>query len=149
MYSGLPISIALLTIVLLMGCTSAPSQEPSASTQGTTLVQVATVMEVRDVTIHGGESSGIGSFVGTVLGAFAGSRIGSGHGSTAASIGGAVAGGMAGQHMAQSRSRSVTELSVRLDTGEVRTYQIEPGERFGIGDTVKVVTSRGVTRVTH
>lgn len=149
MHSGLPASIALLTIALLMGCTSVPSQVPSSSTQGTTLVQAATVMEVRDVTIHGGATSGIGSFVGTVLGGFVGSRIGSGHGNTVASIGGAVAGGMAGQRVTQSRSRSVTELSVRLDTGEVRTYQIEPRERFSIGDTVKVVTSRGATRVTH
>ncbi|MGH8809506.1 MAG: glycine zipper 2TM domain-containing protein [Noviherbaspirillum sp.] len=105
---------------------------------------------MRDVTVRDGRSSGLGSFVGAILGGVAGSKIGSGHGSTAATVGGALAGGMAGQHVEQSRSgSSTTELSVRFDNGDVRTYQIEPGESFRIGDTVRVITSGGMTRITH
>lgn len=113
-------------------------------------MQTGQVINVRDVTVRGGRPSGIGAFAGAVLGSVAGSTIGSGHGSTVASIGGALAGGMAGQHVEESAAKdSRTEVTVRLDSGEVRTITVEPGTSFRIGDTVKVTTSAGVTRVTH
>lgn len=143
------ISISLLVIALLSGCASPPSQ-PVNSTQGTTLVETGQVVNVRDVTVRGGRSSGIGAFAGAVLGSVAASTIGSGHGSTVASIGGALAGGMAGQHVEESAaSDSKTEVSVRLDSGEIRTFNVDPGTSFRIGDTVKVTTSAGMTRITH
>ena len=121
------------------------------STQGSTVVRSAAVINVRDVTVQGGgQSSGLGSFVGAVLGGIAGSTIGSGNGSAAATVGGALAGGMAAQHMAQSRARnSYTEVTVRFDNGDERTYSVDAGEHFRIGDTVKVTIHNGVTRLTH
>lgn len=148
---GLPGSMMLSTVVLLASCASQPpAQSPASSTTGTILVRTGQVTDIRDVTVRGGRTSGLGSFVGAILGGVAGSTIGSGHGSTAAGIGGAVAGGMAGHQIEQSgASRSSTELTVRFDNGDVRTYSVEPGEHFRIGDTVTVTTSNGVTRVTH
>ncbi|HZW13517.1 MAG TPA: glycine zipper 2TM domain-containing protein [Noviherbaspirillum sp.] len=120
------------------------------STQGTTLVQTGQVINVRDVTVRGGRPSGLGAFAGAILGGVAGSRIGAGHGSTAASIGGALAGGMVGQRVEESAaSDSKTEVTVRLDSGEIQTLSVEPGAIFRIGDTVKVTTSGGVMTVTH
>ncbi len=148
---GLPVPLTVFAIALLASCASQPPA-PSAvsSTQGSTLVRFGRVTDVRDVTVRGGRSSGLGGFVGAVLGGVAGSQIGSGYGSAAAGIGGALAGGMAGQHIEQSgASKSTTELSVQFENGDVRSYSIEPGESFRIGDTVKVTTSRGITRVTH
>lgn len=149
MQTSARLSIGLLTVALLAGCASQQSQ-PAMSTQGTTLVQTGQVINVRDVTVRGGRPSGLGAFAGAVLGGVAGSRIGTGHGSTVASIGGALAGGMAGQHVEESAaSNSMTEVTVRLDSGEIRTFNVEPGAAFRIGDTVKITTSGGETKVTH
>lgn len=150
MRADLPFPTILFSVVMLAGCASSPPAQPTMSTQGTTLVQTAQVTNVRDITIRGGRPSGLGSFFGAILGGVAGSKIGSGSGSAVAGVGGAVAGGMAGQHVEQSGiSRSTTELTLRLDNGDVRTVQIEPGENFRIGDTVKVITNAGVIRVTR
>lgn len=141
--------VALLASTLLFGCASQQAQ-PAMSTQGTTLVESGQVINIRDITVRGGRPSGIGAFTGALLGGVAGGRIGSGHGSTIASIGGALAGGMAGQHVEESAaSTSKTELTVRLESGEVRTYMVEPGANYRIGDTVKVTTTGGTSQVSH
>jgi outer membrane lipoprotein SlyB len=146
MYSSRLFACTLL-VASLIGCAA---QQPIASTQGTTLVQAATVTNVRDVTINSASGSGIGTIVGSVLGALVGSNIGGGTGSTVAGIGGSVAGGVAGHQLERSAgTKTVTELTVRLDNGEIRTYTIEPGESFRIGDQVRVITSNGTIRVAH
>lgn len=152
MRTGLPVPFLLLAVALLSACAAQPPGRSLAmSTQGTTLVRVATVTDVRDVSVYGGRSSGgVASLVGAVLGGIAGSQIGSGTGSTIAGIGGSVAGSMAGQRMAQTGVvRKATELAVRFENGEVRTFQVEPGETFQAGDTVRVITQQGMTRITH
>jgi outer membrane lipoprotein SlyB len=139
----------LLTALLLAACASSPPSQVM-STQGSTLVQTAQVTDVRDIAVRGGRPSGVGSFVGAVLGSVAGSRIGSGTGSAAAGIGGALAGGMAGQRLEESgMGSSTTELTVRLDNGDVRTYRVDRTEQYRIGDTVKLMTANGMTRVTR
>ncbi len=147
MRPGFRISTIMLAAGALAACASQPAQ-PVMSTQGSTVVQSAQVINVRDVTVRGGRPSGLGAFAGTLLGGVAGSRIGSGHGSTAASIGGAIAGGMAGQHIEQSgKSNSTTEVTVRFDSGETRTYQVEAGSDLRVGDVVNVTGSGGITRI--
>jgi outer membrane lipoprotein SlyB len=136
----------------LAGCAlqsnSAPA--PVSSTQGTTLVQTGHVTDVRDITIRGGQNSAIGSLVGSVLGGFAGSAIGGGHGRTLATVAGAAAGGVAGQHAGKSSNgTSVTKLTVRLENGDVHTYDIEPDDVFRVGDPVKIITDGGNVRVTR
>lgn len=140
----------ILSIVMLAGCASSPPAQQVMSTQGATLVQTGQVTNVRDITVRGGRPSGLGSFLGAILGGVAGSKVGSGTGSTVASVGGAVAGSMAGQRVEQSgQSRSSVELTIRLDNGEERTYQVDPNESYRTGDMVKIVTSGGVARVTR
>lgn len=138
------------SILLLAGCASPPPAQPSMSTQGTTLVQTGQVTDVRDITIRGGQASGLGSFLGAILGGVAGSKIGSGTGSTVAGVGGAVAGSAAGQHVEQSgKSRRSVELTIRLDNGEERKVQVDATENYRTGDVVKIVTSGGVSRITR
>ncbi|RJF97766.1 glycine zipper 2TM domain-containing protein [Noviherbaspirillum saxi] len=143
--------VLLSAAALLPGCASSPPPPSTiSSTQGTFLVQTAQVTNVKDVVLRDGRSTGLGSFVGSILGGVAGSKIGSGTGSAVAGIGGAVAGGMAGQHAEQSGSgRSTTEVTVRLDNGELRTFAVEPGESFRVGEMVKVTTNNGLVRLSH
>lgn len=140
-----------ISVTLLCACASQVPQPVTMSTQGSTVVRSAAVTNVRDVTVQGGgQSSGLGSFAGTVLGGIAGSKIGGGNGSAAAAVGGAVAGGMAAQHIEQSAARNnYTEVTVRFDNGDERTYSVDTGEHFRIGDAVKITTHKGVTRVTR
>lgn len=144
---GISIRVLSATMVLLAGCASNPSA-PLMSTQGSTIVQTGRVMDVRDITVHGGRPSGVGSFIGTILGGVAGSKLGSGTGSTVAGIGGAVAGGVAGQRMEESgKSSASTEVTVQLDDGERRIYRVNPGESYRIDDTVRITTVNGVSTV--
>ncbi|MDB5771691.1 MAG: glycine zipper protein [Burkholderia sp.] len=139
-------SAAAILALGVAGC--ATHQPTTSSTQGTTLVETGEVTQVRDVSVSGGRTSGVGSFVGSVVGAIAGSNIGGGYGRTAAAIGGTVAGGVAGQRVVQSGSGSrFTELTVRFPNGDVRTYNVDPSENYRIGDTVQVSASQGTTRV--
>lgn len=149
MRAAVPVPAILLAAALSAGCASRPAQ-PVMSTQGSTVVQTATVTNVRDVTVRGGRPSGLGAFAGALLGGVAGGRIGSGHGSTAAGIGGAIAGGMAGQHIEESgKSHSATEVTVRFDNGETRTYRVESNASYRVGDTVNVTTSGGISRISY
>lgn len=42
-----------------------------------------------------------------------------------------------------------TQITVRLQRGELRTYQAEPGATFRVGDRVKLVSHKGEVRITH
>jgi outer membrane lipoprotein SlyB len=139
----------LLSSALLTACASStPDSRMLASTQGTTLVRSGQVMEVRDVAIQGGRTSGLGSVVGAVLGGLAGSAVGGGNGSTVASIGGALAGGVAGQQVEQSgNQRRMIDVSVRFDNGDVRNYRIESDQPVRVGDTVTISTGPEGTRI--
>ncbi|WP_151635718.1 outer membrane lipoprotein [Noviherbaspirillum aerium] len=142
---------AILAALALAACSSTPAPPPvTSSTQGVTMVQTGQVTEVKDVTRHDGRSTGLGSFIGSILGGIAGSNIGSGTGSAVAGIGGAIAGGMAGQHAEQSNSSTNrTEVTVRFDNGEARTYAVAAEDNFRVGETVRVTSSNGVARVTR
>lgn len=138
----------LLACAVLMSACASREAPVTSSTQGTILVQTGQVTEVRDVVRHGGRGSGIGSLLGAILGGVAGSNIGSGTGSTVASIGGAVAGSMAGQRAEESSmSTGSTAVTVRLDNGEVRSFQLDRGENYRVGDVVRVTTNNGVSRL--
>jgi outer membrane lipoprotein SlyB len=120
------------------------------STEGTILVRNGTVTEVRDITTHGGHSSGIGTAVGAVLGSIAGSTIGGGRGSAVASVGGGVAGGLAGHHVEQATdTHSATQVTVRLENGEEHVYNVAPGEVFKVGDSVRILNGNSGARITH
>lgn len=149
MRAGAPIS-ALMAASLLVGCASEKPQSDKLSTEGTTVVQTAEVTNIRDITVHDGHSTGLGSFVGAILGGVAGGAVGGGNGNAAATVAGAVGGSLAGQHVEQSNARrSNVELTLRFADGAIRTYQVAPDENFRVGDTVTVTTNRGVTRITH
>jgi outer membrane lipoprotein SlyB len=140
--------VPTLAVAVVTGCAS--SLPPVSTTEGSTLVQIGQVTEVRDLTVNSGLYAPAGSLVGGVLGGIAGNNVGAGTGRALTTVGGALAGGAAGQQLGRAGSaKSVTRLTVRFDTGEEYHYDVEPGERFQVGDQVKVITAQGKTTVTH
>ena len=111
-------------------------------------VRMATVEEVRKVQIAGSQS-GVGAAAGGAVGGIAGTGVGEGRGSSAAAVLGAVAGGVAG-NMLENRAttKDAYEITVRLDSGELRAIVQETDVAFSPGQRVRLLNSGGVTRVT-
>ena len=116
-------------------------------------VRMGTVDSVRAVRIssNNGQPSGLGAVGGGALGALAGSTIGGGRGSVATGIIGGIGGAVAGNAIENSVAmRDGVEITVRLDNGDMRAItQTTSGEIFRAGDRVRLLSSGGVTRVTH
>ncbi|GLU30828.1 glycine zipper 2TM domain-containing protein [Trinickia caryophylli] len=116
-------------------------------------VRMGTVESVRAVTIssNDGQPSGLGAVGGGALGAVAGSAIGGGKGSILTAIAGGIAGAVAGNAVENGvAKRSGVEITVRLDNGDLRAItQSATGEVFRAGERVRLLSSGGVTRVTH
>ncbi len=114
---------------------------------------MATVESVRVVKIssNDGQPSGLGAIGGGALGAVAGSAIGGGRGSIVTGIIGGIAGAVAGNAAENGLAmHDGLEITVRLDTGDMRAItQTATGEVFNAGDRVRLLSSGGVTRVTH
>ena len=111
-------------------------------------VRMATVDSVRKVLIDGSQS-GVGAAAGGVVGGVAGSGVGQGRGSSVAGVLGAVAGGVAGNVLEnKATSKDGLEITVRLDSGEMRAIVQEADLEFTPGQRVRLLSSGGITRVT-
>lgn len=144
---------ALAAATLVAGCanySNSNSVYSPGQAQREQTVRYAVVEGVREVMIKG-ETTGAGTIAGGAIGGVAaGSTIGSGGGSVAAGLLGAVLGGIAGS-AAENRlsQRRGLEITVRLENGEMRAITQEADEAFRPGDRVRLLSSGGVTRVTH
>jgi len=111
-------------------------------------VRMATVDSIRQVQLEGSQS-GIGAGAGGAVGGIAGSQVGHGSGSQVAAVLGAVAGGVAGNVLEnKATSKNALEITVRLDSGEMRAIVQEADQPFTPGQRVRLLSSGGVTRVT-
>lgn len=145
-------SLALLAA--LQGCAG-----PGASADNYTVsqaqreqtVRLATVETVRAVKLTSGDTSGLGLVGGGAVGAVAGSALGGGRGSLLTGILGGIAGAVAGNSVEKGvGTGNGVEITVRLDNGDLRAItQNANGEVFRAGERVRLLTSGGVTRVTH
>jgi outer membrane lipoprotein SlyB len=112
-------------------------------------VRLGTVESVRQVSIQGSRSA-IGPLAGGVVGGIAGSTIGHGRGSAIGTVLGGVAGGVAGGAVEEGATRkNGVEITVKLDSGELRAIVQEADEEFKPGERVRLLNTGGVTRVTH
>lgn len=83
--------------------------------------------------------SGLGIATGALVGGFLGNRVGSGNGRKLATVAGAVGGGYAGNEIERNaRSRTVTEVKVRMETGAVRHFTEEGARHYYSGEHVRV-----------
>ncbi|MBC8749716.1 outer membrane lipoprotein SlyB [Paraburkholderia sp. WC7.3g] len=140
----------------MSGCavnSSSPDVFTASQAQREQTVRMATVDSVRAVRIsaNNGQPSGVGALGGAALGALAGSTIGGGRGSVATGIVGGIGGAVAGNAVENRVAmRDGIEITVRLDNGDMRAItQTATGEIFRAGDRVRLLSSGGVTRVTH
>jgi outer membrane lipoprotein SlyB len=113
-------------------------------------VRMGVVENVRSVRLEGTES-GVGAVAGAAVGGIAGSSVGGGKGQAIGAVLGAVAGGVAGAAAEEAVTRKPgLEITVRLDSGRtIAVVQEDTGERFAVGDRVRILESGGQARVTH
>ena len=143
----------LAAVIVLSACAATPTSSNvyrANQTQNEQIVRMAVVESVREVVIEKGQS-GVGTAAGAAIGGIAaGSSIGQGNGALAATIVGAVVGGIIGQNIeANANQRKGLEITVRLDSGDFRAITQDADEFFRPGDRVRLLSSRGITRVTH
>ena len=146
------LTVAVLAAILAGCANSAPSGRAYSvyQTQSEQIVRMATVETVRNVAIVNPET-GVGTLSGAALGGLGGSQIGEGNGAVAVGILGAVAGGVIGNRVEhQANTRPGLEITVRLDSGELRAITQLADEPFRPGDRVLLLTDGyHRTRVTH
>ena len=133
------------------GCagTSSGSVYSSGQARQEQTVRLGVVESVRTVTIEGSRSP-IGAVAGGAVGGIGGAHVGGGRGSTVGSILGAVAGGVAGSMIEERATRKDgVEITVRLESGELRAITQEADEVFKPGERVRLLSGGGVTRVSH
>jgi len=137
----------------LQGCamgTNSNSAYTSGQAQREQTVRFGTVDSVRNVVIDR-EQTGVGTIAGGAIGGIgSAAAIGRGNGSVAAGVLGAIVGGIAGSAIeGQANKRPGLEITVRLDNGEYRAITQDADEAFRPGERVRLLSSGGVTRVTH
>ena len=156
MTSRTALAAALFSSVVMTGCaynSSSPDVYTASHAQREETVRMATVDSVRGVKIsaNNGQPSGLGAIGGGALGAVAGSALGGGRGSIVTGIIGGIAGAVAGNAVENGvATQNGLEITVRLDNGDMRAItQTATGEVFQAGERVRLLSSGGVTRVTH
>ena len=154
--SRLMVAVMVASSLAATGCaynSSSADVYNASQAQREETVRLATVESVRAVRIssNNGQPSGLGAVGGGALGAVAGSAIGGGRGSIVTGIIGGIAGAVAGNTVENATAmRDGVEITVRLDNGDLRAItQSATGEVFRAGERVRLLTSGGVTRVTH
>ena len=121
-----------------------PTSTTSSNTQGA-YVEYGRVKNVEIIRTQAPPPSGpgIGAVIGGVAGAVVGSQIGQGSGRTAATVIGAVGGAVAGDAIEKSRTANTAagesyRVSVQLDNGAVRFYDVASYGELRIGDRVRI-----------
>jgi outer membrane lipoprotein SlyB len=156
MMSRIGLTAALAGSVAMAGCaynSSSPDVYTASQAQREETVRMGTVESVRGVKIstNNGQPSGLGAIGGGAVGAVAGSTLGGGTGSILTGIIGGIAGAVAGNAVENGvAQRNGLEITVQLDNGDLRAItQTATGEVFQAGERVRLLSSGGVTRVTH
>jgi len=154
--SRLVVAVMIAGSLAATGCaynSSSADVYTASQAQREETVRLGTVESVRAVRIssNNGQPSGLGAVGGGALGAVAGSAIGGGRGSIVTGIIGGIAGAVAGNSVENATAmRDGVEITVRLDNGDLRAItQSATGEVFRAGERVRLLSSGGVTRVTH
>jgi outer membrane lipoprotein SlyB len=154
--TGVVLAAAIIGSLAMTGCaynSSSADVYDGSQAQREATVRLATVESVRAVRIssNNGQPSGLGAIGGGALGAVAGSTVGGGRGSIVTGIIGGIAGAVAGNAVENRAAvQNGVEVTVRLDNGDLRAItQSATGEMFRAGERVRLLSSGGVTRVTH
>jgi outer membrane lipoprotein SlyB len=119
----------------------AQSQYPGQNQQGN-YVEYGRVTNV-EVFQHQeqGQGTGVGAVLGGVAGAVVGHQIGGGTGKDVATVAGAVGGAVAGNAIEKNRNSGVRQsyrVSVQLERGGVRAYDLPSSGDLRVGERVRI-----------
>lgn len=146
------ILIPALLPASLAGCASGRGSGDYERTEARRVyeVKMGVVEAVRYVKLEGTES-GIGAASGAAIGGIAGSGAGDNRGSAIGAVVGAVVGGLAGAAVEEAATKKQgIEITVRLDSGRtLAVVQEDSGEKFAVGERVRMLESGGQARITH
>lgn len=96
-------------------------------------------VQVVNVVTEGGQANGTGAVTGAVLGGVAGHQMGKGKGKDAMTIVGVIGGALAGNATEKAMKKSQHyEVTVRMEDGNVQTFNYQTVPPFSSGDTVRV-----------
>ena len=129
---------------LIAGAASLIALSSPAAVQATPHHQVrcescGTVISSHSYERKAEHGSGMGIATGALVGGFLGNRVGSGNGRKLATVAGAVGGGYAGNEIERNaRSRTMTEVKVRMNNGAVRKFTEEGARHYYEGEHVRV-----------
>ncbi|MDH2916517.1 MAG: hypothetical protein PXX77_06520 [Gallionella sp.] len=146
--------LSLSAVLLLGACATGKSGDVYTRDQVRQVqtYKVGVIEHVNVVRIEGTQSQ-IGTTAGTIAGGIAGSSTSKGKTGEVAAVLGAVVGGMVGAAAEEAYTREEgLEIAIKLEDGShisvVQAKSVNDAE-FKVGDTVRVIESGGVTRVTH
>ncbi len=144
--------LIIASVVALSACaTSNPDVIQYRDTQRMAVIQDATILSVRPVTVDGSQS-GAGVVAGGLVGSVAGGGVGGNwRDRQAGSVIGMIAGAVIGNAVERSATRQEAyEIVVQLRNGERRSViQARGEESLAQGDAVILTTSGGRTRVSR
>ena len=146
------IFLAAVTALLLGGCAynygaAGYHGHEAMAEQSVRYGVVDTVREVKIQLRGTGVGAASGSMIGSIAGSYAGSSY---HGNAAGFVVGALLGALIGNEVERSANeRPGVELAVLLDSGKHIVVVQDAEEPFRAGDRVRVLSGRGMTRVTH
>ena len=148
------LTVLASTIALGAGC-STVSNDPAPtygnvgtvptssypSTSSNESVQYGTVRDIHQREVAQ-RRSGAGALLGAVIGGVAGNQVGSGTGRAAATAIGAVGGAVIGDRIENNRNagnaQSYYQVDVRMDNGEMRTFDYADINGLRVGDRVRI-----------
>jgi outer membrane lipoprotein SlyB len=151
---GLTVACAALALASLTACATSsppgystyPSHQQPGYQQPGYGAEFGRVSSIQIVQVpQGGQTSGAGAVVGAVAGGVLGNQIGGGRGRTAATVVGAVAGGLAGNAVEGRMQQGYTQMyriSIQLDQGGVRAYDVSSPGDLRQGDRVRLVNGQ-------
>jgi outer membrane lipoprotein SlyB len=129
-----------LSFVRLMVITAALVTATGAGAQAPAPCQTCGVVQSVNSYQQQEKTSGVGMVAGGVVGGVVGHQIGSGRGNTVATIAGAGLGALAGNEIEKNRkTKTMWSVSIRMDTGNVRTFNYSNPPTVATGDRVKLV----------
>jgi outer membrane lipoprotein SlyB len=125
-------AVSLVALSSPIAAQAAPHHAQRCESCGT-VVSVHTYERAAE---HG---SGLGAVSGALVGGFLGNRVGGGNGRKLATVAGAVGGGYAGNEIERNtRTRTMTDVRVRMDNGAVRKFTEEGARHYFQGQHVRV-----------
>lgn len=132
-------AILAAAAIALAGAAAFPAQASPGHHGEARCASCGTVISTRSYQRAAEHGSGLGVAGGAIVGGLLGNHVGGGRGRTLATVAGAVGGGYAGNEIEKNaRSRTVTEVRVRMSNGTVRHFTESGASRRYEGEHVRV-----------